>query len=511
MKKYLPIVQVVKKYLVRIIYKMALCGINVQKCDLSGQTALVLAGLPLEELSKVPGLSMFTEFDLASSGESSPSVEENSADGSDEEENEGSVTPERRCSSVQMVRETRKIEHRLRPESAFSVSKNSRKNFIPDQHLITHLLRIGSDSTIGTRDGYFMAVEKYVPRGLYRLQHFRSSIPERSKMENMAGLWPLLDLTLKDVLENKDPEIALAKLQSKLEKHKYWLRGMNRGQPSAYVFVISHLDEKTCSHHETRVHMKKFAAIVQNFLSQSEFALATMANDLECMKKHLAMGQGASKCRMTLDSHFIGFTPGKLTAQFGSRPLLVMALEHCDSLIVQLLLDYGARPDEHFSEKDFSGPVIHWVRHPQVPVDNLFTVVHHEARLKDCRDHKGRTLLIALAERLRWHNRNWPLADDSLRWFSRAVAALLDENCNIAAKSSYQTISARQISTLDENDANLKVIYQELDRMSHESGIGDLPCVKVGVLLVYASIFSIVKIIPLIRTRSSSRFWIILV
>lgn len=253
-----------------------------------------------------------------------------------------------------------------------------------DEELMTHCIRVGSDPSIAALDGSTVSEQTYEDRGAL-------VFGRKYRIQDLPGLWA-------------------AVYQGDVNKAKRWLSSWCRVK-------VKKGDRNLIQVCETSGH-KEIHKLLEKYEHVNEFVCATFACEVKAMKELLALGKGSFKVN-TMDDYFhVGLTwDGH--AEFLPRPIVVAALELCNSDVLVELVKFGADLSKDYAECSPCGPVAFWAFRDHVANENTMVVARNADLL--LRDELGATLLhrYISSENLKIYLR-WSYSVDSI--FFRAIS-----------------------------------------------------------------------------------------
>ncbi|KER20662.1 hypothetical protein T265_10836 [Opisthorchis viverrini] len=368
-----------QRKIVRLMFRLALSGLDVQARDHHGRTALVLAAEhcrnPWDEKhdanqrGNVPSYSTKIsprESLLKHKGDASPI--HNIPVRINQEE-----VPYSNGSTVS-TEMTAQLEWSTKSVMGSSVEKFSAKpedmhSTIPDQHLLEMLLQLGIDSSIGNLKHECLQKERFVPRDALTVRA-RNSGEAQQNTKCLPGAWPLIDLLICAVSQNKPKEhvnYLLKELESAIRDHLVRVQARRNGLTLlelAKAMLPKDVQKqmrkqsKSITKQASNAHISAVQHLVdllQRYTGTTEFAMAAMAGDTKRMRHCLAMGNGTQKLNAHLENYF-EIVSNNLRASFVKRPLILNVMEYSCPEAVGFMLKAGANVREFYPGEESFKP-----------------------------------------------------------------------------------------------------------------------------------------------------------
>ncbi|KAF5400792.1 hypothetical protein PHET_05370 [Paragonimus heterotremus] len=392
---------VLQRGLVRLMFKIALTGVNIQTRDDLGRTALTLAAHSILNTSttSLEETALITRFPGPSLSDTDSADVKNENERAEQINHEGSTQFE-------------PIPDPTGDALEVKTSSGQESTIMGEK---------GVDSSIGNLKNECVHREFYVPRDCFTLRPRNSRVlhvdPERSgcvaAIEGLPGIWPVLDDMIRAITNGQPMSVCeslLSQIRQCLQNNLVHVRSTRCGLETvelAKAAIPRHLHrhslftqppsancDSCTSHTETdgrRTPGQKLIQLLQSYVGISDFAMAAMAGDLARMKCCLALGDSARKVKSYVDRYYNGIDPTNLRAMFVPRPLIVSVMDYSTTEAVELMLTYGADLTEFYSASQPPGPVAFWAFQETVPLRTTLKVV--KTAPLDIRDAHGGTML----------------------------------------------------------------------------------------------------------------------
>ncbi|KAF8568988.1 hypothetical protein P879_08863, partial [Paragonimus westermani] len=470
--------------LVRLMFKVALAGVDIQARDDLGRTALTLAAHSIVNISttsldetaliaRFPGLSLSDIESIDVKNEKERAEQTNTQLVVNHESN---TQFERIPDSTNDA-----LEDKTNSEQGSMVVGEK-----------------GVDSSIGNSKNECVHREFYVPRDCFALRPRNSRVLhvdlERSAcvaaMEGLPGIWPVLDDMIR-AITNGQPvsvfESLLSQIRHCLQSNLVHVRSTRCGLETvelAKAAIPRHLHrhslftqsspascDRCMPQTETdggRTPGQKLIQLLQSYVGISDFAMAAMAGDLARMKCCLALGDSARKVKSYFGRYYNGIDPTNLRAMFVARPLIVSVMDYSTTEAVELMLTYGADLTEFYSASQPPGPVAFWAFQETVPLQTTLKVV--KTAPLDIRDAHGGTMLhraVRIFHQLNKTDHNGHL------WASLILLVLLNRGVRVElrdcwARTARDVAVSRRRSIADQfmNITGLPLHFRNVERQA---------------------------------------------
>ncbi|KAG5453063.1 hypothetical protein CSKR_106229 [Clonorchis sinensis] len=474
-----------QRKLVRLMFRLALVGLDVQARDHHGRTALVLAaeryGNPCNE-----------KHDANQGGDCSKCSTKTSHRGS-LVKHEGGVSPLQNVpvqknqdevpysnGSTASTEMTTQLEWSTKSLLGSSVEKCSAKpadvhSTIPDQHLLEMLLQLGIDSSIGNLKHQCLQKECFVPRDALTIRA-RNSSEAQQNTKCLPGAWPLIDMLIRAVSQNKPKEqvsYLLEELESSIRDHLVRVQVRRNGLTLLELARamlpkgVQKQRRKQSKGITTQASNAQISAaqhlvdLLQRYTGTTEFAMAAMAGDTKRMRHCLAMGNGTQKLNASLENYFESVS-NNLRASFVKRPLILNVMEYSSPEAAGLMLKAGANVREFYPAPNSHGPLVFWAFNEFINLETTMEVAKHGPI--DLRDINGSTMLhhaVNIFHQLHKGDRNGRM------WVSLIVLTLLNRGIKLGLRDSWGR-TARDLATGasdqigdESRGCQVKVTYRE--------------------------------------------------
>ncbi|TGZ60616.1 hypothetical protein CRM22_008430 [Opisthorchis felineus] len=357
----------------------------------------------------------------------------------------------------------------------FSAKPEDMHSTIPDQHLLEMLLQLGIDSSIGNLKHEFLQKERFVPRDALTIRS-RNSGEAQQNTKGLPGAWPLIDLLIRAVSQNKPEEQVnslLKELESSIRDHLVRVQARRNGLTLLELAkamlpkgVQRQMRKQSKGITRQGSHAQISAAqhlvdLLQRYTGTTEFAMAAMAGDTKRMRQCLAMGNGTQKLNANLENYFESLS-NNLRASFVKRPLILNVMEYSSPEAVGFMLKAGANVREFYPAPNSHGPLVFWAFNDFINLETTMEVAKYGP--VDLRDINGSTMLhhaVNIFHQLHKEDRNGRL------WVSLIVLTLLNRGIKVGLRDSWGR-TARDLATgaseqiADESGGcQVKVTYRE--------------------------------------------------
>ncbi|KAA3673298.1 uncharacterized protein DEA37_0001724, partial [Paragonimus westermani] len=393
--------------LVRLMFKVALAGVDIQARDDLGRTALTLAAHSIVNTSttSLEETALIARFPGPSLSEIESVDVKNEKERAEQTNTQLVVNYENNTQFERIPDSTNDaLEDKTNSEQGSMVMGEK-----------------GVDSSIGNSKNECVHREFYVPRDCFALRPRNSRVLhvdlERSgcvaAMEGLPGIWPVLDDMIRAITNGQSMSVCeslLSQIRHCLQNNLVHVRSTRCGLETvelAKAAIPRHLHrhslftqsspascDRCTPQTETddgRTPGQKLIQLLQSYVGISDFAMAAMAGDLARMKCCLALGDSARKVKSYFGRYYNGVDPANLRAMFVARPLIVSVMDYSTTEAVELMLTYGADLTEFYSASQPPGPVAFWAFQETVPLQTTLKVV--KTAPLDIRDAHGGTML----------------------------------------------------------------------------------------------------------------------
>ncbi|CAH8584732.1 unnamed protein product [Dicrocoelium dendriticum] len=487
-----------RRSIVRLMFRVALAGIDVQARDVFGRTALNLAAvLTMETEERVAvSSSLLTQTSERERGIMELVTEPEScgqSEGEDEtkkrittripwdqSDHEGSRKTFRRrgwsktrsyigLSGSQQLEQCSMLSLYGSMGDQISFVDKRYAVRLPDQLLLGFLMQLGIDSSMGDLSHEYVLRNFYVPRDSIasrqlhrRLLRVNSEWNQRfAIVDGFPGIWPYLDSAIVAIDRCQPPQVIdcmISEVERAIRAHlvrlraKRWdLDAVDLARASLPQYVSHHQPSCGCgvkSEDRATVHQSNLTCprlrlirTLQSFVGATEFAAAAMAGDLTRMQSCLAMGQGPEKVNLHFEQFYDG-VDGNLRARFTSRPLIINVMEYSTAGAVEKMIRVGADLAELYTVADeLPTPVAFWAFRASVSLQT--TLVVSKLASTNLRDANGASMLhhaVNMLQHLRPEDHN------GRSWISLIILTLLNRGIKLELRDCWGR-TARDIAT----------------------------------------------------------------